>query len=89
MVIKKRLPREKRKRGYFGRKAKKTQPLQKDLVKQKVLDRTSKKDLSIAESILLMLDEIERDSKYNDQYSLGYREGLKKAVRIIRKLYAT
>lgn len=75
----------KRKRGYFGRKAKRTQPLEKDLVKQAKLD--PKKDIKIAEAILLMLDEIERDYTYRDEYSIGYREGLKKSIRIIRKVY--
>jgi|TARA_R100001530_G_scaffold116111_1_gene83118 hypothetical protein len=76
-----------RKRSYFGRKAKATQSLEKDLVKQARLD--PRKDIKVAESVLLMLDEIDRDSRYNDEYSLGYREGLKKSIRIIRKVYAS
>ena len=74
-----------RKRSYFGRTAKKTQALQKDLVKQAVL---TEKDFRVAESVLEMLDNIEQDSKYDDDYSLGYQEGLKKAIRILRKHYS-
>jgi hypothetical protein len=70
------------------KRKKKTRPLQKDAGKVKPAILNPKTDIKIAHAVLEMLDCIEKDLKFKDSYSQGYQEGLKKAIRIIRKVYA-
>lgn len=50
--------------------------------------KLTERDIKVSESVLEMLDNIEQDSKYDDDYSLGYQAGLKKAIRILKKHYS-